>query len=83
MVIKHCYHGRFQHKSHETRHSLKYKDILSKDELSSAIEKPSRNGDAPLYRIIINTIEKVSSHVLPYLLAINVSFITINTKITR
>ena len=43
------------------------KDNLNKDELGSAIEKPARNGNAPLDRIITSTIEKVSSHVFPCL----------------
>ena len=47
--------------------SLKYKDILSKDDLGNVIEKPARNGNALLDHIITNTIEKVSSYILPCL----------------
>ena len=69
VVIKHCCHGTFNINVTKPSDniSLKYKDILSEDDLGNVIEKPTRNGNALLDHIITNTMEKVSNHVSPCL----------------
>lgn len=86
MVIKHCYHGRFQCKSNETKrgHKLGYKDILRKYDLTNVIENPIQNGNVLLHHIITNTIENVSTRDVlpcPFISDHDASFITINVKI--